>query len=102
MKITVEKRVGVSHTDYMAFINDDRRLWGCGRSPKAAIGDVVMHHSDALGFRFEYKGNGEYCDIETPIAIIRDIQTHYRKLGEALAANAGIIGLTIDGDTNGQ
>lgn len=94
MKITVVKRTD----DYMAFINDDRRLWGCGRSPKAAIGDVVMHHSETLGFRFEYKGNGEYCDIATSAATIHDVQTHYRKLGEALAANAKTIGLTIEED----
>ena len=98
MKITVEKR----NDDYMAFINDDRRLWGCGRSPKVAIGDVVMHHREALGFRFEYKGNGEYCDIVTDAATIRDIQTHYRKLGDALAANAKTLGLTFDGVSHAE
>ena len=98
MKITVVKR----SNDYMAFINDNRRLWGCGRSPKAAIGDVVIHHADALGFQFDYKGNGEYCDIATSTATIRDVQTHYRKLGEALATNAATLGLTIDGVSDAE
>jgi hypothetical protein len=45
MKITVEKR----SEDYMAFVNDDRRIWGCGKSPQEAIGDVIMSHVATIG-----------------------------------------------------
>ena len=45
MKITVEKR----SEDYMAFVNDDRRIWGCGKSPQEAIGDAIMSHVAMIG-----------------------------------------------------
>lgn len=53
MKITVEKR----NDDYIAFINDDRRLWGNGKTPYEAVGNCVVHHTESLNLEpIEWKG----------------------------------------------
>lgn len=52
MKITIEKRAN----DYMAFVNDDRKKWGCGPTENAAIGEVVRTWGADLGVTLEENG----------------------------------------------
>lgn len=37
--------------DYHASLNSDSRIWGCGHSVHAAIGDLVRSHMDVFGIK---------------------------------------------------
>jgi hypothetical protein len=45
ISITVERRSG----DFMAFIDDNRRLWSCGKTEAAAVLDVLCTHGADVG-----------------------------------------------------
>jgi len=49
LTITVNRRTD----DYHAHFKGDRRLWGCGKSPMEAIGDVVLSHAYLIGVAIE-------------------------------------------------
>lgn len=53
MKITVVKRAN----DYMAFVGDDQKKWGCGPTENAAIGEVIRTWGTDLGVRVEFRDN---------------------------------------------
>ena len=36
---------------YNAYLNNDPKLWGCGSTPNAAIGDVVHTHYKELNVK---------------------------------------------------
>ncbi len=44
-KITIIKRQG----DYMAYYNDDKRLWDRGSNPAEAIGALILTHGKEHG-----------------------------------------------------
>ena len=48
-KITIEKR----SDDWMAYLDGDRRIWDCGRSPQSAIGNLVLSHQENMGIEVE-------------------------------------------------
>jgi len=45
--ITIQKR----SDDYIAYLNNDPKLWGCGSTPNAAIGDVIHTHYKELNVK---------------------------------------------------
>lgn len=47
MEITIEKRV----SDYKAFKTGDPRIWGCGRTPSEAVGDLITAHPEEFNVR---------------------------------------------------
>ena len=49
MKITVVER----RDDYMAYLQDDKRLWGCGGSPAEAIGSAIMAHGSYISLELD-------------------------------------------------
>lgn len=60
--ITITKRAD----DYHAHIDGDKRLWGCGRTPREAVGSVVWTHGDRLGIDIEDQGGGELAQPPRP------------------------------------
>lgn len=42
MKIVITKRA----SDYHACLGGDPEIWGCGKTPNEAIGDMFMSHTD--------------------------------------------------------
>ncbi len=49
-KITIVAR----DSDYMAFFNDDKRLWGCGKTYESALGSAIRTHYDLLKEPIQY------------------------------------------------
>ena len=49
LKITLENR----EHDVMAYANDDKALWDCGKSKGEAIGHLIMTHGKTLGIEIE-------------------------------------------------
>lgn len=49
-QIIVEKRAN----DYMAYINDHKGLWGCGKHPAIAIGEAIKNHSEKFNIDIKY------------------------------------------------
>jgi hypothetical protein len=49
-KIIVEER---SH-DWMAFLEGQRGIWGCGRTPYEAIGNCVNAHREMFGIGVQF------------------------------------------------
>ena len=49
--IVIEKR----SCDYMAYIENDKTLWGCGKNINSAIGNLVSTHSDKLNLDLIFK-----------------------------------------------
>ena len=47
--ITVVKR----SSDFIAYIDGDKSLWGCGKSPNEAVASVVYSHKDSLEISIE-------------------------------------------------
>jgi hypothetical protein len=41
---------------YVAYLNDNPRLWGRGDTINAAIGDVVRSHPEHLGLSIKFPG----------------------------------------------
>ena len=50
-KITVVKRV----SDYMAYLDGNKALWGCGKSPNEAVASVVYSHQRETGIEITEK-----------------------------------------------
>lgn len=46
-RIIVEKRID----DFIAYIEGDRTIWGCGNTKNAAIGNLVSTHQDVFGIQ---------------------------------------------------
>jgi hypothetical protein len=46
--VTVMRR----SADYMAYIDGDEHIWGAGRTPHEAVGDVCIYHPDAVAKAF--------------------------------------------------
>jgi hypothetical protein len=53
-KIVVEKR----SEDYIASIDEQKEMWGCGPSIAAAIGDLITAHRKRFDIKIEYKLEG--------------------------------------------
>lgn len=57
-KITVVKR----SSDFMAYLDGNKALWGCGKSPGEAVASVVYSHQRETGIaieeEFDFKKSG--------------------------------------------
>ena len=51
LSIVVRKRID----DYMAFIEGHTEIWGCGKTPSCAIGDMILSHKDICGIEIKYE-----------------------------------------------
>lgn len=53
-RIDVEERLTAD--DWMAYLNGDRKLWGCGRTQEAAIGSAILgyYHLVPEGIHLHY------------------------------------------------
>ena len=49
--IVIEKR---SH-DYMAYVENNKTIWGCGKDEKSAIGDLISTHSVVMNLKLIFK-----------------------------------------------
>lgn len=43
--------------DWHASIEGESARWGCGRTPRAAIGDLLEAHADVFGVTIEVRGH---------------------------------------------
>jgi hypothetical protein len=51
MKIVVTQRL----SDYHACLADNTAIWGCGKSPSEAIGDLIRSHRERFQITIEEK-----------------------------------------------
>ena len=51
MKIIVTRRTD----DYHACLEGHPEIWGCGKTPRAAVGDLIWSHPDIFGVKVELK-----------------------------------------------
>ena len=49
VKIIIIKRTA----DYMAHLQGNPGVWGCGLTPSRAIGDLVFFHPEAFGIQID-------------------------------------------------
>ena len=49
LKITLKDR----EHDVVAYANDDKALWDCGKTKREAIGHLIMTHRKTLGIEIE-------------------------------------------------
>jgi hypothetical protein len=55
MKITVRKRTD----DYIAFLNDNKKWWDCGKTPQSAIGNLILTHKNKMNMGLDLKDEYE-------------------------------------------
>lgn len=49
-KIIVERR----QDDYMAYLNGDKKLWGCGKTPDLAVISLIRNHAEKMNIKIKY------------------------------------------------
>lgn len=56
-EITVVKR----NSDYMAYLDGNEALWGCGKSPDVAVASVIYAHQKETGLKITEKFERPIC-----------------------------------------